>query len=142
MKYTTCYRHDAGERDGNQLCIDDLQDVFSLLINAEKSWFCLGLTLHVKLGTLEGIRSKESCNTDRLCEMLAHWLRSSSSRTWSDIYNGLRSDTVKQDVLADKIEEKYKGIDICYPLSGHCGSNAHFLFIKAYSVNSVPVYSN
>ncbi len=107
-----CYRHNAGERDENQLCIDNLQDVFSLLINAEKCWFYLGLALHIKPGTLESIKSKESCNTDRLCEMLTHWLQFSSSRTWSDICNGLRSETVKQNALADTIEDKHKqGID-------------------------------
>ena len=89
-----------------------MQDVFSLLINAEKCWFYLGLALQIKPGTLEGIESNKNSDKDRLCEMLAHWLRSSSSRTWSDICNGLKSETVKQDVLADTIEDKHKqGID-------------------------------
>ena len=118
---TLLYTGEDNERDENQLCIDDLQDVFSLLINAKKSWFYLGLALHIKPGILEGIKSKESCNTDRLCEMLTHWLRSSSSRTWRDICKGLRSDTVKQDVLANKIKEKYKGTCIDnYVEAGHC----------------------
>ncbi len=106
---TLLYAGEDDERDENQLCIDDLQDVFSLLINAKERWFYLGLALHIKPGLLEGVKSKESCSTDRLCEMLAHWLRSSPYRTWSNICNGLRSETVKQDVLADTIEEKYKG---------------------------------
>ena len=124
-----------------------MQDVFSLLINAEKYWFYLGLALHIKPGTLEGMKNKESCNTDRLCEMLTHWLRSSPSRTWSDICKGLRSDTVKQDVLADKIEEKYKqGIVLLFPFSKgwplfNFVIECSFSY-KAYSVNSVPVYSN
>ncbi|XP_064401955.1 uncharacterized protein LOC135347813 isoform X3 [Halichondria panicea] len=97
------------ERDEDQLCIEGLQDIFSLLIKAAKDWFELGLALGIKVNTLEGIKSKENCDKARLREMLTHWLRSSSSRTWSDICNGLRSDTVQQDVLADIVEEKYKG---------------------------------
>ena len=100
------------ERDEDQLCIEGLQDIFSLLIKAAKDWFELGLALGIKVNTLEGIKSKENCDKARLREMLTHWLRSSSSRTWSDICNGLRSDTVQQDVLADIIEEKYKGIHV------------------------------
>ncbi len=93
----------------NQLCIDDLQNVFSLLIKATNDWYELGLALGIQVDALEGIDSNRNSDKARLREMLTHWLRSSPSRTWSDICNGLRSDTVKQINLADKIEEKYKG---------------------------------
>ncbi|XP_064402405.1 uncharacterized protein LOC135348156 [Halichondria panicea] len=96
--------HDDDQGDENQLCIDNLQDVFSLLIKAAKDWFELGLALKIKVDILEGIESNKSSDKARLREMLTHWLRSSPSRTWSDICKGLRSDTVQQDVLA---EEKY-----------------------------------
>ena len=95
--------------DKNQLGTNDLQDVFSQLVEAAKDWFELGLALGIKVDTLEGIKSNEDYDKARLREMLTHWLRSSPSRTWSDICNGLRSDTVKQINLADKIKEKYKG---------------------------------
>ncbi len=58
--------------------------------------------------TLRGIKSTENNIQDCLREMLTRWLRSSSSRTWSDICNGLRSDIVKKYVLAEKIEQKYE----------------------------------
>ncbi len=103
------YIGEDDERDDNQLCIEDLQEVYSLLIKAAKDWFDMGLALRIKVGTLEGIKSRENSDKARLREMLTHWLRSSPSRTWSDICNGLRSDTVQQDVLADIIEEKNKG---------------------------------
>ncbi len=123
------YIGEDDESDENQLCIDDLQNVFSSLIKADKDWFELGLALGIKVGTLEGIKSKENYDKARLREMLTHWLRSSPSRTWSDICNGLRSGTVQQDVLADTIdsEEKYKGlVFICvvifflYKAGQHC----------------------
>ena len=95
--------------DKNQLGTNDLQNVFSQLVEAAKDWFELGLALGIKVDILEGIDSNKNSDRARLREMLTHWLRSSPSRTWSDICNGLRSDTVKQINLADKIEEKYKG---------------------------------
>ncbi len=84
-------------------------DIFSQVIKAAKDWFDLGLALGIEVDFLEYINRIE--NNDKAClrAMLTHWLRSSPSRTWSDICNGLRSDTVQQYVLADKIEQKYKG---------------------------------
>ncbi len=119
-----CYRHDVGEDEesGNQLCIGNLQDVYSLLIPAAKDWFDLGLALKIKVDTLEGIESNKDTDKARLRGMLTHWLRSSPSRTWSDICNGLRSDTVQQTNLADTIEEKYRG---SVSISGHCSDHKH-----------------
>ena len=69
----------------------------------------LGLALRIKVGNLEGIDSYKYSDKARLREMLTDWLRYSPSCTWSDICNGLRSVTVQQDILADTIEEAYKG---------------------------------
>ncbi len=107
-----------GEDDGryeDQLCIEYLHEIFSQLIKAAKDWFDIGLALGIQVDTLEGIDSNKSSDKARLREMLTHWLQSSSSRTWSDICNGLRSDTVQQNVLADTIQEKYKGF-LGYPI--------------------------
>ncbi len=94
--------------DEDQLCIEGLQDIYSLLIKAAKDWFDMGLALGIKkVDTLEGIKSRENCDKAHLREMLTHWLRSSPSRTWSDICNGLRSDTVQQDNLADTQSSRY-----------------------------------
>ncbi len=95
----------AGEDDQKQLTVDDLQEVFSTLINAANDWFELGLALRIKFTTLEGIDPKKK-NSDKahLREMLALWLQSSPFRTWRVLCNALRSETVQQDVLADTIE--------------------------------------
>ena len=103
----------------NQLCIDDLQDVFSSLIKAAKDWYNLGLALGIPVGTLRGIKSTENNIQDRLREMLTNWLESSPYRTWSDICNGLRSETVQQNNLAEAIEEKYKGVVTIAPISNY-----------------------
>ena len=103
------YIDEDDEKDDNQLCIESLQDVYSLLIKASKDWFDMGLALGIQIDILEGIDSNKNSDKARLRDMLTHWLRSSPSRTWSDICNGLRSGTVQQGNLADTIEEKYKG---------------------------------
>ncbi len=71
-------------------------------------WYNLGLALGVQDVTLRRIKFIENNIQDCLREMLTRWLGSSSSHTWSDICNGLRSDTVKKYVLAEKIEQKYE----------------------------------
>ena len=117
--------HDDDQGDEDQLCIENLHDIFFQLIKAAKDWFELGLTLGIQVDTLEGIESNKSRDKARLCEMLTHWLRSSPSRTWKDIYDALRSDTVRQNVLADTIEGKYQGTVFLAPSlkAGHCFVN-------------------
>ncbi len=79
-------------------------------MKAANEWYNLGLALDIEFETLKEINSNESSSDKaRLSEMLTHWLLSSLSCTWSDICNGLRSETVKQINLADAIEGKYKG---------------------------------
>ncbi|XP_064401321.1 uncharacterized protein LOC135347312 isoform X2 [Halichondria panicea] len=97
------------ERYDNQLCIEDLQEVFSLLIKAAKDWLDMGLALGIKVDILKDIEYNENSDKARLREMLTHWLRSSPFPTWSDICKCLRSNLVKQDNIADAIELKYKG---------------------------------
>ncbi len=86
-----------------------MQEVLSHLKEAINVWFELGLALGIQVATLEDIECHTNHNRDGLRKMLTHWLQTSPSRTWSDICNGLRSDTVKQNVLANTIEEKYNG---------------------------------
>ncbi|XP_064407459.1 uncharacterized protein LOC135352216 isoform X2 [Halichondria panicea] len=100
--------HDDQE-DDDQLYTKDLQEVVSQLMEAINVWFELGLALGIPVATLKDIESNEIYNKNRLRKMLTQWLESSPSRTWSDICNGLRSGTVRHDVLANTIEEKYNG---------------------------------
>ena len=101
------YAGEDDQRDKNQLCMH--WRCFFSLIKADNDWFELGLALGIQVDTLEGIESNKNSDKARLHEMLTHWLRSSPSRTWSDICNGLRSGTVQQYILADTIKEAYKG---------------------------------
>ncbi len=123
---TLLYAVEDDQGDTHQLCIDDLQDIYSRIIKAKKDWFDIGLALGIQADTLEGIESNKNSDKARLREMLTHWLRSSPSRTWKDICDALRSDTVRQDVLADAIEGKYhEGTVFLAPSlkAGHCFAN-------------------
>ena len=88
-------------------------------------WFELGLALGIPVATLENIKCHTNHNKDGLIRMLTQWLESSPSRTWSDICNGLRSGTVRQDVLANTIEEKYDGKCDCvkFTKAKNCSKN-------------------
>lgn len=99
--------HEDDQGDENQLGTNNLQEILSELMDAINEWFNLGLALGIQGPTLKDIESNEKYNRDRLREMLVHWLRTSPSRTWRDICNGLRSNLVKHYILADKIEKKY-----------------------------------
>ena len=90
--------------DEHQLYTEDFQEVLSQLMKAINVWFELGLALGIPVETLEDIKCHTNRNNDGLIRMLTHWLKSSPSRTWRDICNGLRNCTVKHDVLANTIE--------------------------------------
>ncbi len=57
------YAGEDDERDKNQLCIEGLQDVYSLLIKAKKDWFDMGLALRIQVDTLEGIKSNKNSDS-------------------------------------------------------------------------------
>ncbi len=97
--------HEDDQGDENQFGTNNLQEILSELMGAINEWFELGLALGILDPTLQNIKSID--NNDCLRKMLTYWLRTSPSRTWRDICNGLRSNTVKHYVLADKIEKKY-----------------------------------
>ena len=75
--------------------------------SAANKWFDLGVVLGINYDKLKNIKSDNNSVVECLSEMLAHWLQTSPSRTWTDICNGLRSDTVQLIVLADKIEKEH-----------------------------------
>ncbi|XP_064389495.1 uncharacterized protein LOC135337487 isoform X2 [Halichondria panicea] len=106
--------HEDDQGDENQLGTNNLQEILSELMDAINEWFNLGLALGIQGPTLKDIESNEKYNRDRLREMLVHWLRTSPSRTWRDICNGLRSNLVKHYILADKIEKKYNNGQLCW----------------------------
>lgn len=102
------------ERGGNELTIQDLDQVFCALIIAADKWHSLGLALGISVFELKGIESSQRDDQACLCEVLTYWLDNSSCPTWTDISTGLRKPTVEKINLAKSIEDKYynRGIQL------------------------------
>ncbi len=85
---------------GNVLSIDDLHDVFDTISTAADHWYNIGLALNVDVPTLSQIKA-ESSNSNRLQEMLTHWMQSGPSTTWQDIIDALSSQSVERSVAEE-----------------------------------------
>ncbi len=94
--------------DENQLSDKNLTEVYESVLNVATKWYDLGLSLQISVDKLKGIKSH--CSDDQSClrEMLTHWLQTSRSCTWIDIYNGLTSDAVQRMDIARSIRVKCK----------------------------------
>ena len=68
-------------------------------------WYNLGLKLGVRAHTLDSIEHDvRECNT--ACrKMFQAWLKDNCKGTWNDVITALRSNCVKEDGVADKLEE-------------------------------------
>ena len=75
--------------------------------NEIRDWFTLGLVLkidHTELKALEQqYRDLKRCRQ----EMLISWISSSNDATWSSLVKALRSPSVNECSVAERIEEKY-----------------------------------
>ncbi len=94
-------------KDGKQLSMNHLAQVYSALLEAANNWYNFGLAMGITANKLDSINSNNEDNDILLRKMLAHWLRSSTSRTWTDICNGLRDKLVGLILLAERIEREY-----------------------------------
>lgn len=93
--------------DKKKLGLQDLSEVYSALYSAADKWYNFGLTFGIDPVQLKTIQSSESNDQARLHEMLSKWLDSSTCPTWTDICNGLRTNTVEKVSLVQIIEQKY-----------------------------------
>ena len=97
-----------------KLTINNLNGIFTELIDASNAWLCLGLALGINYPTLLDISDKHPGDNKKcLLNMLACWLTSKSAPlTWGHLCECLMNTTVNRCDIAEKIEEKYKGINI------------------------------
>ena len=72
---------------------------------ASPKWYELGLRLGVSVHTLDSIEHDvRECN--KACrKMFQAWLRDNCKGTWNDVIAALKSNSVKEDGVADKLEE-------------------------------------
>ena len=68
-------------------------------------WFNLGLRLGVNSHTLDRIE-QDTRDSDSACrKMFQAWLRDKSKGTWNDVITALKSNSVGENGVAEKLEE-------------------------------------
>ena len=104
-----------------KLTINNLNEVFTELIDASNAWLCLGLALGINYPTLVDISDKHPGDNKKcLLDMLACWLTSKSAPlTWGHLCECLVNTTVNRHDIAEKIEEKYKGSFLLWSCCKH-----------------------
>ena len=88
--------------------MDDLGQVLEELMEVCSVWYYLGLQLKVRPETLDRIKAQFSDSTNLLLEVLKAWLDKNDSASWKTITDALRSRSVGERSLADRLESKYK----------------------------------
>ena len=68
-------------------------------------WYYLGLRLQVNTNTLDRIENDVRDSNDACRKMFQAWLRDNSKGTWNDVIAALKSNSVKENGVAEKLEE-------------------------------------
>jgi len=91
-----------------ELSLDDLVTVRKELHEARTKWYDIGLELKVPVGTLDSIEAQSDDAKKCLLDTLKHWLKTVDPKpTWQLLVNALRSCLVKENRLANSLEEKH-----------------------------------
>ena len=98
---------DQSHQSPDELSEDDLRVVFKALHSVAKKYMFLGVEMKVKMSEIEKIQSQCSDPDECLLKVLSIRLRKIPSLTWRDIDTALRSDTVGEPQLADRLRRQY-----------------------------------
>ena len=95
--------------DDHGLLLEELDHAFQLdeLVNVCEQWYPLGVVLKVSTKMLDRIEAQFSHSTHQLREMLKTWLTTSDNASWKALTDGLRSQSVSRNQIADYLESKY-----------------------------------
>ena len=99
---------DQSHQNPHELSEDDLRVVFKALHSVAEKYKFLGVEMNVKMNEIKKIQSQCSDPGECLLEVLSVRLRQIPPLTWRDIDTALRSDTVGEPLLADRIRRKYR----------------------------------
>ena len=77
-------------------------------MGVRECWYRLGLQLKVRIATLDRIKAQFSDSTHQLLEVLKTWLTDSDNTSWKTLTDALRSRSVGERWLADRLVSKYK----------------------------------
>ena len=86
---------------------DDLKVVFKALHSMAEKYVFLGIEMNIKMNEIEKIQKRCSDPDECLLKVLSVRLKQIPSLTWRDIDTALRSDTVGEPLLADRIRRQY-----------------------------------
>ena len=100
-------RSAPADQSPDELGEDDLRVVFKALHSVAKKYMFLGVEMKVKMSEIEKIQSQCSDPDECLLKVLSIRLRKIPSLTWRDVDTALRSDTVGEPQLADRVRRQY-----------------------------------
>ena len=90
------------------LGVNDLSCVQEKLLDVSHKWFDIGLTLKLRVGTLERLRNQYPDISTCLREMLLEWLKKvDPPPTWERLAHALESRVVGEPRLAEQLR-KYR----------------------------------
>ena len=87
--------------------LKDLGSVRKDTFEVHSKWYDVGLKLGVPVDELNRIKV-DHCDKTKDChlDMLKYWLNAGENTTWVALFEVLRSDIVRENSLAQKLEEK------------------------------------
>ena len=95
------------DQSPHELGEDDLRVVFRALHSVAEKYKVLGVEMNVKMTEIKKIQRQCFDHDECLLEVLLVRLKQIPSLTWRDIETALRSDTVGEPQLADRIRRQY-----------------------------------
>ena len=98
---------EPADQSPHELGEDDLRVVFRALHPVAEKYKVLGVEMNMKMTEIKKIQRQCSDPDECLLEVLSVCLKQIPSLTWKDIDTALRSDTVGEPQLADRIRRKY-----------------------------------
>ena len=98
---------DHSHQSPDELSEDDLKVVFKALHSVAEKYVFLGVEMNIKMNEIKRIQSQCSDPRGCLLEVLSVRFSQIPPLTWRDIDTALRSDTVGEPQLADRIRRQY-----------------------------------
>ena len=97
----------AGQ-ESQKLSEDDISDIFEALLPMAAKYLYVGLQIKVKMNDIRNVEKQYRDPKDCLLNILSIRLKQHPPLTWGDIYTALRSESVGDVSLANRIKEKYR----------------------------------
>ena len=85
----------------------DLRELVNALQPAKHKWKKIGTNLIIAPSELEAIQCDNNDSGERLHGMLIKWIASADNPTWKNIVDALRTQSVGESRLSEKIRKRY-----------------------------------